>query len=60
MCAREKYVLFELISSYFKEGEFGNARKVLEQNTERKLGSWNAVIAGSHKVDVPRKWQKCL
>ncbi|KAL3535698.1 hypothetical protein ACH5RR_004159 [Cinchona calisaya] len=34
------------ISLYSKAGEFGNARKVFEENSERKLGSWNAIIAG--------------
>lgn len=34
------------ISLYSKGGDFENARKVFEQNTERKLGSWNAIIAG--------------
>ncbi|OVA00255.1 Pentatricopeptide repeat [Macleaya cordata] len=35
-----------LISMYSKAGEFGNARKVFEQNLDRKLGSWNAIIGG--------------
>ncbi|PHU26609.1 Pentatricopeptide repeat-containing protein [Capsicum chinense] len=34
------------ISLYGKAGEYENARKVFEQNRERKLGSWNAIIAG--------------
>ncbi|WP_237027856.1 hypothetical protein, partial [Mycobacterium tuberculosis] len=34
------------ISLYSKAGEFENARKVFEQNNDRKLGSWNAIIAG--------------
>ncbi|KAA8534917.1 hypothetical protein F0562_029867 [Nyssa sinensis] len=34
------------ISLYSKAGEFENARKVFEQNCDRKLGSWNAVIGG--------------
>ncbi|CAK9161419.1 unnamed protein product [Ilex paraguariensis] len=34
------------ISMYSKAGEFDNARKVFEQNCERKLGSWNALIGG--------------
>ncbi|GFY98380.1 tetratricopeptide repeat (TPR)-like superfamily protein [Actinidia rufa] len=34
------------VSLYSKAGEFGNARKVFEENPKRKLGSWNAVIGG--------------
>ncbi|XP_004307867.1 PREDICTED: pentatricopeptide repeat-containing protein At1g77170 [Fragaria vesca subsp. vesca] len=34
------------INLYSKAGEFENARKVFDQNAERKLGSWNAIIAG--------------
>ncbi|KAF5458980.1 hypothetical protein F2P56_022972 [Juglans regia] len=34
------------INLYSKVGEFGNARKVFEQNRDRKLGSWNAIIGG--------------
>ncbi|KAK4360957.1 hypothetical protein RND71_019909 [Anisodus tanguticus] len=34
------------ISLYSKVGDFGNTRKVFDENTERKLGSWNAIIAG--------------
>lgn len=34
------------IGLYCKAGAFENARKVFEQNGERKLGSWNAIIAG--------------
>ncbi|KAI3900574.1 hypothetical protein MKW92_029552 [Papaver armeniacum] len=33
-----------LISLYSKAGEFGIARKVFEQNVDRELGSWNAII----------------
>ncbi|CAM8881042.1 unnamed protein product [Rhodiola kirilowii] len=35
-----------LISLYCNVGEFENARKVFDQNCERKLGSWNAIIGG--------------
>lgn len=35
-----------LISLYSKAGEFNNALKVFDENTERKLGSWNAIIGG--------------
>lgn len=34
------------INFYSKRGEFENASKVFEENPERKLGSWNAVIGG--------------
>ncbi|KAK9274776.1 hypothetical protein L1049_022028 [Liquidambar formosana] len=34
------------ISMYSKAGEFENARKVFDQNSDRKLGSWNAIIGG--------------
>ncbi|KAF2285236.1 hypothetical protein GH714_039083 [Hevea brasiliensis] len=35
-----------LISLYAKSGEFNNAYKLFEENHERKLGSWNAIIGG--------------
>lgn len=35
-----------LISLYSKTGEFDNACKVFVNSTERKLGSWNAIIGG--------------
>ncbi|VFQ63044.1 unnamed protein product [Cuscuta campestris] len=34
------------ISLYAKAGEFENARKVFDENGERVLGSWNAMISG--------------
>ncbi|KAK2979549.1 hypothetical protein RJ640_027413 [Escallonia rubra] len=34
------------IRLYLKAGEFGNARKMFDENPERKLGSWNAIIGG--------------
>ncbi|KAJ8768629.1 hypothetical protein K2173_023533 [Erythroxylum novogranatense] len=34
------------ISLYSKSGEFGDAHKVFDGNPSRKLGSWNAIIAG--------------
>lgn len=34
------------INLYSKSGEFENARKLFEENPNRKLGSWNAVIGG--------------
>lgn len=35
-----------LINLYCKAGEIENACKVFEQNPDRKLGSWNAIIGG--------------
>ncbi|KAK9099084.1 hypothetical protein Syun_026129 [Stephania yunnanensis] len=44
------------ISLYAKAGDLGDARKVFDESPERKLGSWNAVIAGlargGHAKDV--------
>ncbi|XAR67045.1 hypothetical protein NMG60_11013458 [Bertholletia excelsa] len=34
------------ISLYSKGGEFESAQKVFEENPQRKLGSWNAIMAG--------------
>ncbi|KAF3432663.1 hypothetical protein FNV43_RR23765 [Rhamnella rubrinervis] len=34
------------INLYCKAGEIANAYRVFEENPERKLGSWNAIIAG--------------
>lgn len=45
--ARNEYCESGLITLYSKAGEFENARKVFDENPERKLGSWNALIAGS-------------
>ncbi|MQM20586.1 hypothetical protein Taro_053611 [Colocasia esculenta] len=35
-----------LISVYAKAGDFPSARKLFDQNSHRKLGSWNAIISG--------------
>ncbi|KAK6126466.1 hypothetical protein DH2020_039802 [Rehmannia glutinosa] len=35
-----------LISLYSKAGKFDSACKVFDNSTERKLGSWNAIIGG--------------
>ncbi|XP_031250667.1 pentatricopeptide repeat-containing protein At1g77170, mitochondrial [Pistacia vera] len=35
-----------LICLYSKAGEFETARKLFDENIERKLGSWNAIITG--------------
>lgn len=47
-CGLEKNMYCEsgFISLYSKAGEFRNAGKIFEENAERKLGSWNAIIAG--------------
>lgn len=34
------------ISLYTKAGEFENAHRLFEENPNRKLGSWNAIIGG--------------
>ncbi|XP_065848773.1 pentatricopeptide repeat-containing protein At1g77170, mitochondrial [Euphorbia lathyris] len=34
------------ITLYSKSGEFEDASKVFDENPERKLGSWNAIIGG--------------
>ncbi|KAK2659560.1 hypothetical protein Ddye_006093 [Dipteronia dyeriana] len=34
------------ISLYSKVGELENARKLFDENGEKKLGSWNAIISG--------------
>lgn len=41
-----EFVESGLISMYLKAGEFGDAYTVFDESPERKLGSWNAVIAG--------------
>ncbi|KAJ0030404.1 hypothetical protein Pint_13256 [Pistacia integerrima] len=35
-----------LICLYSKAGEFETARKLFDENIERQLGSWNAIITG--------------
>ncbi|KZV25555.1 pentatricopeptide repeat-containing protein-like [Dorcoceras hygrometricum] len=35
-----------LISVYCKAGEFGDARNLFVNNSDRKLGSWNAIVGG--------------
>lgn len=42
----DQYSESGLISLYSKVGDLECARKVFEQNHHRKLGSWNAIIAG--------------
>ncbi|XP_022945503.1 pentatricopeptide repeat-containing protein At1g77170, mitochondrial-like isoform X1 [Cucurbita moschata] len=42
----DQYSESGLISLYSKLGDLECARKVFEQNHHRKLGSWNAIIAG--------------
>ncbi|KAF6164179.1 hypothetical protein GIB67_010149 [Kingdonia uniflora] len=55
-----------LISLYGKAGELDNARKVFDQNPDRNLGSWNAIIGsfarGGHAkeaIDMFLELQKC-
>ncbi|KAG8367354.1 hypothetical protein BUALT_Bualt16G0063400 [Buddleja alternifolia] len=43
---KDMYCESGLISLYSKAGEFENARKLFVESTERKLGSWNAIIGG--------------
>ncbi|CAA0833893.1 Pentatricopeptide repeat-containing protein [Striga hermonthica] len=43
---KDMYCESGLISAYSKGGRFESARKVFEDSTEKKLGSWNAIIAG--------------
>ncbi|CAA6672871.1 unnamed protein product [Spirodela intermedia] len=35
-----------IISVYSKAGDFTKARKMFDENPQRKLGSWNAIISG--------------
>ncbi|XP_022150504.1 pentatricopeptide repeat-containing protein At1g77170-like isoform X2 [Momordica charantia] len=42
----DQYSESGLINLYSKVGDFECARMVFEQNHHRKLGSWNAIIAG--------------
>ncbi|KAG9449148.1 hypothetical protein H6P81_009113 [Aristolochia fimbriata] len=41
-----EFVETGLINIYCKAGDFEGAHKVFEQNPDRKLGSWNALIGG--------------
>ncbi|XP_015878568.1 pentatricopeptide repeat-containing protein At1g77170, mitochondrial [Ziziphus jujuba] len=43
------------INIYCKAGEFENASKVFDQNPERKLGSWNAIIGGLSQAGRARE-----
>ncbi|KAL2929059.1 hypothetical protein RDABS01_034470 [Bienertia sinuspersici] len=42
----DEFVESGLINMYVKNGKFANAYKVFDESPERKLGSWNAIIAG--------------
>ncbi|XP_021723570.1 pentatricopeptide repeat-containing protein At1g77170-like [Chenopodium quinoa] len=42
----DEFVQSGLVNMYVKVGEFGDAYKVFDESPERKLGSWNAIIAG--------------
>ncbi|WOL14633.1 hypothetical protein Cni_G23413 [Canna indica] len=43
---RDEFTESGLISVYSKSGMFDSALKVFDQNAQRKLGSWNAIISG--------------
>lgn len=43
---RNEFCESGLICMYGRAGEFDNALKVFDENPERKLGSWNAIIGG--------------
>ncbi|ONK69749.1 uncharacterized protein A4U43_C05F26320 [Asparagus officinalis] len=43
---RSEYTESGVISSYAKLGLFESARRVFDENAERKVGSWNAMING--------------
>ncbi|KAE8712557.1 Pentatricopeptide repeat-containing protein [Hibiscus syriacus] len=43
------------INLYMKVGQFDNARKVFDENPDRKLGSWNALIAGLAQSGLARE-----
>ncbi|KAI4346650.1 hypothetical protein L6164_007529 [Bauhinia variegata] len=54
------------INLYCKGGEFESARKVFEENSGRKLGSWNAIIGGlsqaglaKDSIDMFMEMRKC-
>ncbi|XVE54206.1 hypothetical protein DITRI_Ditri03aG0061800 [Diplodiscus trichospermus] len=54
------------INLYTKAGEFENARKVFDENPDRKLGSWNAIIGGlaqsgraKEAIDLFLELKKC-
>lgn len=54
------------INVYSKAGEFENARKVFDENPDRKLGSWNAIIGGfsqsgraKEAIDMFLELKKC-
>lgn len=42
----DEFVESGLINIYVKAGEFLDAYKVFDENPERKLGSWNAIVNG--------------
>ncbi|XP_010540979.1 PREDICTED: pentatricopeptide repeat-containing protein At1g77170 [Tarenaya hassleriana] len=43
---RNEFCESGFITLYCRAGEFENARKLFDENPQRKLGSWNAIIAG--------------
>ncbi|KAJ0241426.1 Pentatricopeptide repeat-containing protein [Hirschfeldia incana] len=48
--ARDQFCESGFITLYSKAGKFGDARKVFDENPERKLGSWNAIIGGLNQA----------
>lgn len=42
------------INLYCKAGEFESAHKLFEENPDRKLGSWNAIIAGLSQAGLAK------
>lgn len=42
------------INLYFKAGDLENAHKVFDENPDRKLGSWNAIISGLSQAGLAK------
>lgn len=43
------------LNLYCKAGEFESAHKLFEENPERKLGSWNAIIGGLSQAGLAKE-----
>ncbi|XP_054821671.1 pentatricopeptide repeat-containing protein At1g77170, mitochondrial [Prosopis cineraria] len=43
------------LSLYCKAGEFESAHKLFEENPDRKLGSWNAIIGGLSQAGLAKE-----
>ena len=48
--ARDEFCESGFITLYCKAGKVRDARKVFDENAERKLGSWNAIIGGLNQA----------